>query len=62
MLALVRWLILFRKIELWIQVCPAVGADPMAEPRAGMIPNVYVNLMPVAGIVADLFAGCADGE
>jgi hypothetical protein len=39
----------------------ALRADAMAELGPGVVTHVYFHLMPVASVVADLFAPCANG-
>lgn len=48
--------------EVSVEFLLTTGTDPMAELSGGMLMDIRLHFLPVSGIIADLFAPCADRE
>jgi len=48
--------------QLWIQLVQAFGTDTVRKLRVGMVPDIGFDTFPIAMVIADVFAGGADGQ
>lgn len=45
-----------------IELAAAIRADAVAEIGLGMVADVHLQIVPLAFLIADFPAGCADGQ